>query len=154
MIFQKGHPFYGDLSKPNFFKKGQPSLKGMLGKKHSEEWKRQASIRMKGNIPANKGKRGLYKHTQQFKEYIKKKQLGSGNSMWKGDKVGITGLHHWVEKQLGGKPEVCSKCGKEGWIDLANIGHTYKRNLKDWIWLCRKCHMITVKKIIKLIYDH
>lgn len=64
----------------------------------------------------------------------------SNNPQWKGDKVGYKSLHEWVSGQLG-RPDRCSKCGKVGAVDLANISNKYKRDLSDWEWLCRKCHM-------------
>lgn len=62
---------------------------------------------------------------------------------WKGDKIGYSGIHMWVRKSLG-TPEICENCKKEGLkgmqIHWANKDHTYKRNLKDWIRLCARCH--------------
>lgn len=59
---------------------------------------------------------------------------------WKGDAVGLGQLHDWIEKQME-RPDSCSKCGKRGKVDLANISNEYKRDISDWEWLCRKCHM-------------
>lgn len=38
------------------------------------------------------------------------------------------------------KPDLCPKCHIRPAIDLANKG-IYDRNLSNWEWLCRKCHM-------------
>jgi hypothetical protein len=65
---------------------------------------------------------------------------GDKNPQWKGDAVSIKVLHGWVERQLG-RPTFCSLCGITGKVDLANISNEYKRDLTDWEWLCRKCHM-------------
>lgn len=65
---------------------------------------------------------------------------GSNNPMWKEDDVKYSGLHAWVERQLT-RPECCSSCGDPGKVDLANISGEYKRELTDWEWLCRTCHM-------------
>lgn len=65
---------------------------------------------------------------------------GENNPAWVGDKVGIVQVHTWVARELG-RPGECSKCGKAGNVDLANISQQYKRDLDDWEWLCRKCHM-------------
>ncbi len=72
------------------------------------------------------------------------------NSMWKGDSVGYASLHSWVRSRLI-KPDICPICKEKEPIDLSNIGHTYKRNLKDWVWLCRKCHMISDNRMDKLV---
>lgn len=67
-------------------------------------------------------------------------KLGINNPNWKGDEVGYKGIHIWVSNVLG-RPDRCSKCGVIGPVDLANISNEYKRDISDWEWLCRKCHM-------------
>lgn len=62
------------------------------------------------------------------------------NPNWKGDSVEYSGLHKWVKFRLL-KPKYCSNCGKEATLDLANISQEYKRDLTDWEWICRRCHM-------------
>lgn len=62
------------------------------------------------------------------------------NSMWKGDEVGYTQLHAWLKKWLP-KPKLCENCKKAPPHDLANKTGIYNRDLKNWEWLCRKCHM-------------
>ncbi len=61
---------------------------------------------------------------------------------WMGDKVGYYALHSWVTRHLG-KPQECVYCGKdksEGTIDWASISRKAKRDLNDFISLCRSCH--------------
>lgn len=62
---------------------------------------------------------------------------------WKGDDVGKVALHDWVKRRLG-RPDTCEHCGRSGLsrngIDWANKSHQYKREISDWIRLCRKCH--------------
>lgn len=67
-------------------------------------------------------------------------KLGNRNPAWKGDAVTNKCLHRWVEEQIG-RPDSCTKCGKKGKVDLANKSELYLRDLDDWEWLCRKCHM-------------
>lgn len=69
------------------------------------------------------------------------KFVGDKSPSWKGDNVGYYGLHQWVYKTLG-KPHVCSYCGtKESYrFEWANISGEYKRDIKDWVRLCVKCH--------------
>lgn len=102
--------------------------------------------------PWNKHKKGI--HLSKKSEFKKGDNSGEKNCNWKGDNVGISGLHIWVLKQKG-NPEKCEHCGKIGeyyeyircgktikrWtIDWANIDHSYKRNIDDFIGLCTKCH--------------
>jgi hypothetical protein len=67
-------------------------------------------------------------------------KLAENNPMWKGYNVKYGSLHDWVRSKLL-KTEFCQKCGQTHPYDLANISGQYKRDLTDWEWLCRKCHM-------------
>lgn len=60
---------------------------------------------------------------------------------WKGNDVGKAALHNWVEKHRG-KPRKCEHCGtkKAKQYDWANVSQEYKRELTDFIRLCRSCH--------------
>ena len=66
---------------------------------------------------------------------------GETNPSWKGDDVGYGGLHMWVSSQLG-TPSLCEHCQSTTakHYDWANKSQTYKRDLSDWLRLCRKCH--------------
>lgn len=66
--------------------------------------------------------------------------FGKTNPMWKGNKVGYSSLHEWIKKRFV-KPLLCQSCKEKKSLDLANISQKYKRNISDWEWLCRKCHM-------------
>lgn len=73
------------------------------------------------------------------------------NPMWRGDDVGYSAVHEWIKKYFP-KPQLCNECKKEKPYDLANISQTYKRDISDWEWLCRKYHMKKdgrLKNIIK-----
>ncbi len=59
---------------------------------------------------------------------------------WKGENVGRTALHNWVRRRKS-KPEFCDNCKKKKPFDLANISGKYKRDISDYLWLCRRCHM-------------
>lgn len=63
------------------------------------------------------------------------------NGMWKGFKVGLSGLHFWISKHKS-KPLFCECCKKNKPYDLSNISGKYKRDVNDFEWLCRKCHML------------
>ena len=58
-----------------------------------------------------------------------------------GSKAEYSRLHYWVEKELG-KPKKCEHCGTtEARIyHWANKSHRYKKELTDWLRLCRKFH--------------
>jgi hypothetical protein len=49
-------------------------------------------------------------------------------------------VHLWINRNYI-KPKMCETCKVEKSYDLANITGIYERDLKNWKWLCRKCHM-------------
>jgi hypothetical protein len=63
------------------------------------------------------------------------------NLNWKGSEVSYHALHSWVCFHRG-EPQWCEKCGttKAKQYDWASKSREYKRDLKDWIRLCPKCH--------------
>ena len=81
---------------------------------------------------------------------IKGINKGIANGMWKGNKVGYAALHEWVTNHLP-KPKTCTCCRLKRRLELANISGKYKRNLLDWEWLCRKCHMRKDGRLKRLI---
>src|SRR3990167_1405951 len=71
---------------------------------------------------------------------IAEAKLAQKNPNWVGDAIGIKPVHDWVKRRLP-RPSACSRCQKSGPVDLANISQEYLRDLTDWEWLCRLCHM-------------
>ena len=169
MLFQKGHKtnlgkkyskeHRENISKALKGKKQNWSHNGMLGKEHSEETKRKMSLShvgkkykpmseqgkknlsnaLKGRIPWNKGL--TTKTDSRIKKYVEK-MTGENNYNWKGNKVSYRELHKWLEKKLG-KPGRCQFCfaTTAKIYDWANISKKYKRDINDWIRLCRSCHI-------------
>jgi len=80
----------------------------------------------KGKVPWNKGKKDF-------------KHRGLNHPQWK-EKPTKTAIHLWVARYRG-RPVMCEHCLKnDGYFDWANIDHKYKRNLNDYMSLCRSCH--------------
>lgn len=71
------------------------------------------------------------------------------NHNWKGNNVGYTALHGWIRSRMPHK-NICEQCKKTCSPDLANISQKYIRDLSDWEWLCRKCHMEKDGRLKKL----
>lgn len=88
-------------------------------------------------------------HTKEVRERISISHLEKGNGAWKGNDVGYVSLHLWVRSRLP-KPEYCQCCNKNKPYDLANKGE-YDRNLENWEWLCRSCHMKKDGRINRLL---
>ena len=74
---------------------------------------------------------------------------GKHNGQWKGDEVGYFSLHEWIKNHKQ-KPEFCEICKKKPPYDLANISGEYKRDINDYRWLCRSCHMKDDKRMNNL----
>lgn len=91
-----------------------------------------------------------FKRGQEFKNKMRIKQTGTSNSNWKGDAVGYLGLHTWINKYKT-KPSLCESCQEKPPYDLANISGLYKRDLIDWEYLCRRCHMLKDGRLAKAI---
>ena len=72
---------------------------------------------------------------------ISKAKKGEKNPNWIGDKVGYNGVHSWLHRHVK-KPDGCELCGKKTKLDFANISGKYLRDISDWEFLCRRCHML------------
>lgn len=83
-------------------------------------------------------------NSQRWKTHVFTRQSlnkGEKNPHWSGDKVEYSGVHTWVRRH-NVKSEVCDLCGKKTTrLDLANKRGNYVRDIEEWNWLCRKCHM-------------
>ena len=94
---------------------------------------------------------GIRQHTGKY--YCSKKCMGIDmlehkNVNWK-ENVGYISLHEWIKKRKP-KPNFCERCEKEVPYDLANISGKYKRDINDFEWLCRRCHMKDDGRMINL----
>lgn len=79
-------------------------------------------------------------NSQESREKLRAKRMNEQNPHWKGDTVGYAGLHCWIrERKI--KPTFCDGCSASPPRDLANISGQYKRDINDFEWLCRRCHM-------------
>lgn len=115
-----------------FYKKGRP-----LSKQHK--------INV---INANKRRTGT-KLSMDVKIKMGKCKMGGLNGMWIGDNVTYKPLHSWIRRHKP-KPLVCEKCNNKPPYDLANISGQYKRDINDFRWLCRGCHMESDDRLEKL----
>jgi len=77
------------------------------------------------------------------------KNRGTGNGMYRED-AKLSAIHLYVKARKL-RPRACENCGEVKRLDLANISQQYKRDLDDWQWLCRRCHMASDGRLNKLI---
>lgn len=59
---------------------------------------------------------------------------------WKDNNAKMIKLHRWVVETYGKADHCENNPNHKGYFEWANIGHTYRKNPKDWIQLCRNCH--------------
>lgn len=123
---------------PNKGKKASAELRARLSAAHKGQHSSPATQFQKGLRPWNKGTKGVCVPWNKGGE-----SPGTTNEkhpLWKGDAVSYDGLHKWVKRKLG-SPKECVFCGEsEKKIEWANIDHSYRRDLDDWLPLCRSCH--------------
>jgi len=152
----KNNPFYGkhhskktkikmSETKKELYRTGR-LVHPMKGKHHSEVSKRKLSKSIKKNIES------IELNTKRINEWNRKhgvEKRNEKNPMWKGDKVTYRCLHQWVVRN---KPKgiSCAKCGSNKPLEIANISGEYKRDINDYKWLCRKCHMMEDKRMSNL----
>lgn len=65
----------------------------------------------------------------------------NNNPAWKGDAVGYSSVHRWIEKHLG-SPRKCEECKRtdKKKYEWANKDHKYRRVIGDYRRLCTSCH--------------
>lgn len=65
---------------------------------------------------------------------------GERHPNWQGDDVGYTALHKWVTKHKP-KPDNCELCRKpSSKLDAHNITGEYRRDICNFIYVCKPCH--------------
>lgn len=65
---------------------------------------------------------------------------GNRNTNWKEGKKSYIAIHQWVNRNKR-KPTGCNSCLIETKrLEAHNISGQYKRDIKDYVWLCTKCH--------------
>lgn len=99
---------------------------------------------LKGSLAKRGNKNPMWgKHTTERTKLLQAiAKCGYKNPMWKGDEVGYKEMHIWLKTKKS-KPALCENCNEETPFDLANISGEYKRDINDYQWLCRKCHMVS-----------
>ena len=145
--------------------RGKPSWsKGLKLGPHTEEHNKKISNALMGKTMSEEGRKYLSKIRKGIGNpmfgkpawnrgiktcitpWLGKKRPDRQNEnhpLWQGDKVSYGGLHAWVARKLG-KPSICEHCGGTGLsgkkIDWANKSYEYRRDLEDWLRLCKPCH--------------
>ena len=110
-------------------------------KEYQEKFRKTRSILMIGKNNIMYGK----KHSKKSIEKMHKIKLKEKNPNWnntKKDTITISTYHRYIEKRKL-KPKKCEKCNQEKKLELS-FNHSlekYTRNINDYEWLCKSCHM-------------
>ena len=91
----------------------------------------------KGHKSWNTGTKGIMKPN---KTSFKKGQVAHNKGILLSEEY--PAIHYWIKQKLG-QPKYCEHCKKSDKkiYEWANKEHTYKKIIKDWMRLCRGCHM-------------
>ena len=81
-----------------------------------------------------------WKHSKKAKMKMSEAKQDEKHWNWKGNKAKPSAIHFWIYKKKGKAENYICKCGKQA-QDWSNRDHLYKRNLDDYIALCKSCHM-------------
>lgn len=94
---------------------------------------------------SNINRAGKYKHSLEARKRVQ----NENNPNWKGTHVSYVALHAWVRRHKP-KTDLCENCDKRKPLELANISGTYERDVNDYEWLCRRCHMEKDGRLLKI----
>ena len=122
------------------FNTDEKCLQVMFDNRYGKKLSNEELVRKENRGGWNRGLKG----------FLKGQKMGNKNGMWKGDKVGYFSLHEWVRIHKP-KPESCEICKLVKGLEIANISQEYKRDLSDWEWICRRCHMQKDGRLAKFI---
>lgn len=103
-----------------------------------EFWRKQKFCSLKCSAKYSRGR----PNSGRFKKGLKRPDYSEEKSpTWKGEKAGYSALHYWIRNKLG-RPSICFHCKRtdQKRYEWANISGKYKRDVTDWIRLCKKCH--------------
>jgi hypothetical protein len=140
MTFQKGHNHSEKtIEKLSLARKGK-TWEQIFGIEKAKEMRKNKIKLMKERNPNN---------MVGVREKLSKSKREENNPNWKGDEVGYSSLHEWIKSRKP-KPQFCERCNKKPSYDLANKSGKYKRDINDFEWLCRSCHMETDGRLTKL----
>jgi hypothetical protein len=70
----------------------------------------------------------------------KNPQYGFKSHCWRGDNAHYNAIHVWVKKNKL-MSFICEFCKQDKKLNLANISGKYNRDVDDFLWLCKRCHI-------------
>ncbi len=137
-ILKRVEKLRGRKNTPEVLQRMSEAHKGIPNKnkgKHFPEYQGENAFNWRGGKPRciDCDKEISYGHMRCVECFI--------NHTWRGDDVHIGTLHQWI-KTYKPKPKLCESCHIKPPRDCANISGNYLRDVNDFEWLCRRCHML------------
>jgi len=148
--WNKGRHIQTNTGKTHF-KKGQKSPNGMLGKKHTEEWKEAMSKRMKGRVSPMKGTKWTDQQRKKFLKSIKETWDRKGRKKYKRyiHTTATKKYRKWRMKVFERDNYTCQFCGErgcyleahhvKGWAKFPKLRY----DVENGVTLCKECHRLT-----------
>lgn len=99
-----------------------------IGYEQTEEHRKKISISMRKVV-----------RSDEHRANIAVSKLGEKNGMWK-ENAGYSAVHAWIRTHFI-KPKNCEHCGEEKKLDWASKTKEYKKNIEEYVALCRSCHI-------------
>lgn len=65
---------------------------------------------------------------------------GNNNPAWKEEGASYGAIHYWIRTRKP-KPLFCESCKEVRNTEVALKGKKYTRNINDYWYICRSCHM-------------
>ena len=117
-----------------YYQKHKKELKEKARKRHINTYKR-------GETPIKiikyRKRNGKLSDIRIFKDWN-----GKNSPSWKGDKAGYDAIHKGIRKNKP-KPKFCEYLDcKQKPMNVANISGKYRRDIKDYKWVCVRHHRI------------
>ena len=131
------------------YKRKKKHIYALIRRNKSDEMRKKVSEGLKGHGFSEETLEKMRKNHADVK--------GEKNPNWKGDNVGLIGVHLWLRKNFI-KKCVCEFCGKKGTTKeiqwAKRKGCKYKRKRENFIELCCKCHSNYDRNKLFCINEH
>ncbi len=122
------------------FKKGHTINNG---RKHSTATIEKISLSCTGRTSYWKGKTGDSAPFKGASRDFKSER----SPLWKGNRAKYKAIHMWVGRHKGKAiSHQCTYCDNKA-VQWSNIDHKYKRDLDDYVPVCKKCHVAHDSKL-------
>ena len=117
----------------------------VVGHEVSAETRAKISAALRGRKPVWTGKPRSAEHRAHLSAALRgnvhTNGIGEDHPNWKGQQAGYMAKHNWIRRKCGSAAQnQCQHCQQPA-REWANVSGEYRRELGDYIPLCRSCHI-------------